>query len=585
MNYKIILVKEYPPSKRTSIKSKVLKVLFFAAEAVPLVKSGGLADSVGNLCKALAKKGIKIEVVLPKHGIINQRLYQYKDRGALNEEAITAYHIQKFLNDNIFWRQSLFADPEQHNEVFVSRAKIFNEPSTENLDFILLSTKNYRYFGQTDPLYFGAKDNIRFNIYNWLAAAYLKVIDKIYKEPTTITHFNDWQTGFIHFYNNELTEGNSPPSLFTIHNMSYVYRLNMKYFNECSGSMGDKYPYIFDPLHPRGMHIKDQMCPLAAGMKSANLISTVSGNHLYELITDPTISKDYYEIINFLNRENRLRAIHNGYGEDFEISKFNNNQDPQNVNDLMEIKNIIKLDVQKELGLKIDENSMLIAYINRWADQKSYKETIEVMRMILQKNPHKNIQFVSMASPHDFEIDKKIGKKIGQSKAGAEFLKLQEEFPQLISIDITYNERLSYMLYAASDLMLLPSKNEPGGITDKIGFANGTLTLVNDVGGLHDSIAPTYGDPEHQIGFVFKGKDKGESYFNKTFNKTKFITRFYKELKNAIDIFFNHKNIWNKFVWNAYNERYKYQWDPIAELYIALYEELLSNQSNNIKHY
>lgn len=122
---------------------------------------------------------------------------------------------------------------------------------------------------------------------------------------------------------------------------------------------------------------------------------------------------------------------------------------------------------------------------------------------------------------------------------------------------IYYNENEARRLYAASDILLMPSELEPCGSAQMIAMRYGSLPLVRKVGGLKDTVIAYNDDKEHANGFAFENIDQNEMY---------------EALNRALKLYYQDEDEFNRVLKNAMNS--DYGWEKTAEKYIELYKSL-----------
>ena len=126
---------------------------------------------------------------------------------------------------------------------------------------------------------------------------------------------------------------------------------------------------------------------------------------------------------------------------------------------------------------------------------------------------------------------------------------------------IKFDRRLSKQIYAAADIFLMPSKSEPCGLVQMIACSYGTVPLVRNVGGLHDSIRP-YGE-ENANGFRFDNFNAHDMLFT---------------LKDALHLYYDAPKEWDALRRSAM--RSDFRWKNSAEEYLKIYAQLCGEKGN-----
>ena len=140
-----------------------------------------------------------------------------------------------------------------------------------------------------------------------------------------------------------------------------------------------------------------------------------------------------------------------------------------------------KLALQHALGLRVDSAVPLFGMVARLTDQKGIGLMLANMHRWLKRT---NAQFVF------------LGK--GLPKYEQALTRIAEKFPSCVAARIIFSERFSHQIYAGSDFFFMPSLFEPSGLGQMIAMRYGTIPIVRDTGGLHDSVR------HMQTGIVFK---------------------------------------------------------------------------------
>ena len=123
------------------------------------------------------------------------------------------------------------------------------------------------------------------------------------------------------------------------------------------------------------------------------------------------------------------------------------------------------------IGLE-DNGDMLVGVISRLTNQKGFDLLLNVYHQILRKKA----KLVIIGS--------------GESKYEYAFRIMEKEYPSRVRYFCVYNEELAHKVYAACDLMLMPSLFEPCGLSQLIAMRYGTLPLVRETGGLLETVEP-----------------------------------------------------------------------------------------------
>jgi len=407
-----------------------MKVLYVVSEAVPFIKSGGLADVAGSLPKALVAEGVDARVILPKYSSIPEEFRNQMEHVA---------HITVPVS----WR-----------EKYAGVEKLVYEGVTYYF------VDNEEYF-KRDGMYGYMDDAERFSFFS---RAVLNLLPSIDFWPDVINS-NDWHAALVNVFLKLEHNGDERyeriKTVFSIHNLKYqgifdknimgdVLGLDWKYFNN-----GD-------------LEFHDSVNFMKGGIVYADLISTVSRTYAEE------IQYEFYgEHMEGLLRSRRdsLRGIVNG----IDVDLYNPATDKYlfenfDINS-MEKKLENKVKLQEQLGLPVGRNIPLIGMVSRLVEAKGLELIIRILDELLA---HEECQFVIL----------------GTGDKGYEdwFRDLQWRHPNKVSVNIYFSNELAQRIYGSSDIFLMPSVYEPCGIGQMIALRYGTVPIVRETGGLKDTV-------------------------------------------------------------------------------------------------
>ena len=406
-------------------------VLFVAAECAPLAKTGGLADVVGTLPKTLRPLGIEARVMIPYHRIIKEK---YRDQ---------VEHLFHFYVD-LGWR---------HEYAGI-------EKLTVN-DTVVYLVDSEMYFG--GPIYRGGMAEIE--QYAFFVRAVLEAMPKLDFVPE-IVHCNDWHTGMIPMLARTQYRGRMQEKmkyLISIHNIAFQGWCG---FDMCSDLLG------VDPAYYTPEFIELNGCAdfLKAGCVFSDRINTVSPTYAEEIKT-AYYGEGLQGILNA--RSAQLWGILNGIDTDaFDPEKEKNLPANFSVNDLAG-KSVCKKALQEKMGLDPVPDVPILSMVMRMTEQKGFELVMEQLDDMMQ---NENLQFVLLGS--------------GDARY-EEFMRgAQARYPGRLGIYLGYNEELAHLIYAGSDLFLMPSRFEPCGLSQMIAMRYGCLPIVRETGGLKDSVIP-----------------------------------------------------------------------------------------------
>lgn len=409
------------------------KVLYVASEAVPFIKTGGLADVVGSLPKCFPKEYFDVRVVIPKYACMKQ---EFKDQ---------LHYITNFYMD-LNWRQ-------QYVGIF--------EMEYEGIKFYFID--NEEHFSGDKPYYGMPGDLEKFAFFSKAALSILPVIDF----RPDIIHCHDWQTGLIPVYLKERFQGSDfyrgIKSVMTIHNLKFQGVWDIKTVKSITG-LSD---YFFTPDK---LEANKDANYLKGGLVYADAITTVSNTYAEEIKT-PFYGEGLDGLMQA--RSNSLRGIVNG----IDYAEYNPETDAMiamnyNAKTFRKEKVKNKTALQEELGLEVNPKAMMLGVVSRLTDQKGFDLIAYMMDELCQDA----IQLVVLGT--------------GEEKYENMFRHFAWKYDKKVSANIYYSEAMSHKIYAAADAFLMPSLFEPCGLSQLMSLRYGTLPIVRETGGLKDTVQP-----------------------------------------------------------------------------------------------
>ncbi|MBQ5735996.1 MAG: glycogen synthase GlgA [Lachnospiraceae bacterium] len=421
-------------------------VLFITSEAVPFIKTGGLADVAGSLPKYFDKEKYDVRVILPKYMCMKQ---EYKD--------MLRYRTHFYLD--IAWKT-------QYVGVL--------ETEYEGVKFYFID--NEYYFSGQAPYGDTKWDIEKFAFFSKAALSAMPLLDF----RPDIVHCHDWQTGLVPVYLKErFHEGEffrDIKSIMTIHNLKFQGVWDIDTVKNISGLS----EYFFTP--DKLESYKDGNL-LKGGLVYADKITTVSETYAQEIKTD-----FYGEGLNGLMcaRSNDLWGIVNG----IDYNVYNPATDRyivKNYNQITfrkeKIKN--KRALQAELGLEQNDKVFMIGIVSRLTDQKG----LDLIQCVMDELCNDAVQIVVLGT--------------GEARYENMFRHFAWKYGNKVSANIYYSEEMSHKIYSSCDAFLMPSLFEPCGLSQLMSLRYGTVPIVRETGGLKDTVEP-YNEYESKgTGFSF----------------------------------------------------------------------------------
>lgn len=428
-----------------------MRVLHVVPELFPVLKTGGLADVAAALPPAQALRGIDARILLPGYRSVHAAAEQY-------ETVMT--------DPGLFW-----GGPAQ---IVLCRLRGVEVPV-----YILDSTGLFDRPGgpYIAPSGEDWPDNhLRFAALGW-AAAWLARDHGPHHWRPDIVHGHDWQAGLAPAYMAHDPATWGVRTVMTIHNIAYQGFFPAGVFPDLA-------------LPPRayavgGVEFYNGVGFLKAGLYYANKITTVSRTYAHE-IQGFEAGNGFDGLLR--TRSHDLVGILNGV----DYHHWNPASDrhlPRSYDlDHMEGKAACKAELQRRLGLDIDPEAPLFGVVGRLAWLKG----MDLMLGAVTAMVHAGAQLAVLGN-------------------GAHYLEegfrwVQAVFPGRIGCYIGFDESMSHLIQGGSDVILVPSRTEPCGLTQLYGLRYGTLPLVRRVGGLAETVVNA--EPHHladgtATGFVF----------------------------------------------------------------------------------
>jgi starch synthase len=411
-----------------------MKIAFVSSEAVPFVKTGGLADVSGALPKALENLGCELKVYIPKYSIVDDSKFDLRYRSDLGEIQIkVAGQIRvikifqsKLPNSNVI---IIFIDCPY----YFNRNSIYTNDKDEDERFILFSK--------------GVLESMRME-----------------KWAPDIIHCNDWQTGLIPLYIKDNYKGedifSKTKSLFSIHNIGYQGRFPKSTI--VKADLNEKYYFREGPVE-----IDNTFSFLKTGLWFADIITTVSETYAKEILT-PEYGAGLENVL--ILKRNSLYGILNGVDySDWDPSFDKYLRFHYSVNDLSgKLKN--KEYLLNYFKLKFDENIPLIGIVSRLTGQKGFNIFTQALPDLIKLKA----QWIIIGE----------GEEIYENMIKTVTMK----FPEKVASYIGFNNEFSHLVEAGSDMFLMPSHYEPCGLTQIYSLKYGTVPIVRKTGGLADTI-------------------------------------------------------------------------------------------------
>jgi starch synthase len=424
-----------------------VNIVFAASECVPFSKTGGLADVVGALPKALAELGHSVSVYLPK----------YKQTKIVNPKTLLSSVTIPFDDK---YRFCSILDGGKHAGVqfyFIDYPPFFNRDS-------LYGTPAGDYPDNAE----------RFALYSRAVLEGSKILG-----APDVFHCHDWQSALVPvLLRSSYVEDpvfRSVSTVFTIHNIGYQGIFP-----------ADTLPLLmlsWDLFTIDKMEFWGKANFLKGGIVFSNYVTTVSKKYSQEIQT-PEFGFGLDGVLR--ERSATVTGILNGV----DYSEWSPEKDrfiaqpysPQN----LEGKQICKRDLLKQFGIAPGNLDLpVIGIISRFAGQKGFDLIAEIANE-LARLPVIVTALGSGDKPYE-EL----------------FRKLNKQLPEKFAVKIAYDNALAHKVEAGADMFLMPSRYEPCGLNQMYSLKYGTVPIVRATGGLDDTIESWDAAKGRGTGFKF----------------------------------------------------------------------------------
>jgi starch synthase len=470
------------------------RVLLCTSEAVPFVKTGGLADVAGALPLALARLGHDVRLALPGYAEIDPK--------------ITSRPVGRGF-DLLIGEKPVVVTMEQSDALPGVPTYLVKCPE---------------YFGRTG-LYGRPDDPERFGLF---CLAMLEFIKDSKWRPDVI-HCNDWQTALIPVFLKR-RYGEDPAlskigTLLTIHNLAYQGVFEPPAL-EAIGL--DQSLFTVD-----GLEFYGNVNFLKGGLLFADVLNTVSKTYAQEIQT-PEYGERLEGVL--VKRRADLYGILNGvdYVEwDPATDGFiEANYDATN----LAPKDANKAALQRRYNLPERADLPVFGLVSRFAGQKGLDILAEVLPHLLQLEAQ--FVFLGTGEPHYEELLSSLARR----------------FPDKMGVSLAFDNPLAHLIYAGSDMFLMPSRYEPCGLGQIISLRYGTIPVVRSTGGLADTITDFKPESREGNGFAFED-----------YSAAALMGAMARGMMT-----FGAKPLWSRLIQNAM--ACDFSWDRSAQEYETLYQ-------------
>jgi len=413
----------------------MMRVLHVCTEIYPLLKTGGLADVAGALPAAQVRAGVDARVLVPgfpalRAGILDQQLV------AQLAPAFGARAIRLYCG----------VLPDSGVLAYVIDAPdLYDRPGNPYAD-----ADNVAY----------ADNHRRFALLGWVAARLAEGLDSYWRAQ--VVHGHDWHAGLAPAYLRAAEQAGGrtlAASVFTVHNLAYQGNFPRHAFGELALPA-----HFFDV---NGIEFHGQCSFLKAGLFYADKLTTVSPTYAREIQgreqgcgLDGLLHDRVRDVSGILNGVDE--SVWNPALDALIAAPFNASA--------MAGKRTCKAALQQEAGLAIDADAPLFCVVSRLSEQKGLHLLLAALPEIVRRGGQ-----IMLLGSGDAALESAL-------RAAA------VAHPHAVAVTIGYDEQLAHRIIAGSDVIVVPSRFEPCGLTQLYGLKYGTLPLVRRVGGLADTV-------------------------------------------------------------------------------------------------
>ncbi|MCA1959567.1 MAG: glycogen synthase GlgA [Desulfomonile sp.] len=479
-------------------------MLMLTPEATPFAQTGGLGEVMAALPAELVELGVDVDVLMPKYRGIT------RDRFPLQKQDVT---VTVDLNARPvpagFWE---YKDPRGVRYIFLENDAYYDREG-------LYGTKRKDY-----------EDNAERFVFLTRAAIEMTLALGVHYD---VFHCHDWQAALTPVYLRTLFAGEEilreSASVMTIHNLGYqgvFWHLDM--------------PLVgvgWEFFNPAQMEFHGRLNFLKSGIVFADEVNTVSPGYREEILT-PEYGCGLEGVLQ--EKAAHVSGILNGVN----YSVWDPATDPfiaahYSPKDLAP-KAACKADLQRIADLRVRPDVPLIGMVTRLSTQKG----MDILESAFDSLMMEDIQLVILGT--------------GEARFHDSLVEYVTRYPQKTGVFLRYDDELAHKIFAGSDILLVPSRYEPCGLTQLYALKYGTVPIVRATGGLNDSVVEF--DPAHDsgTGFKFSAPDP---------------VALEEAVMRAINVYKNGPSAWKRLMVRGMNE--DFSWSRSARAYRRLYDKAL----------
>jgi starch synthase len=483
-----------------------VNILMIAGEVAPYAKTGGLGEVMAALPKAVRRLGHDVRVFMPRYGAIDRQKYPLVPIGKMMNLSVGGEKTP------ISFAASILA--QEVPIYFLESEKYF--PSTQAAIY--------------DP----KRGNLPFYAFNLSVFHLLETLDWV----PDIIHVHDWHAGLIPNIIRYLP-ANSPfagiATVETIHNSAYVAIADQWSIPKSERDCGEGSP-------PEDAEKVRYINFLKRGIANADIITTVSEQYAKELLI-PRTSHGLSDVL--APRARVFFGIRNGVDYSYWNPMFDGYLPVNYDHEILHRKYDNKRALQHRLNLPILDVPIL-SMNSRITEQKGFSLVFDIFDELMAKG----VQLVV----------------VGDAAAGAYEETLTDKmkvFPNQVSFR-PYSDELGSLLYAGSDIFLMPSLFEPSGLGQLVSLRYGTIPVVRRTGGLADTISDYNNQNRTGNGFVF------DAYTGEALREA---------IWRALDLWSQKEKWWNLML---HSMALSYSWEIPAKKYVRIYKAAIKEKAGKV---
>ena len=483
-----------------------MRVLHVCSEVYPLLKTGGLADVAAALPPALANAGCDVRLLVPGFPAFTENL---------RDSSLQAELPARFGATSV--RLYLSSFPKTGIKIyFIDAPGLFDRHGNPYLD-----EHNRDY----------ADNHRRFALLGWMAAQLAQGLDLSWQPQ--VVHGHDWHAGLAPAYLRAAEQWHGrrlAGTVLTIHNLAYQGMFPPHVFGEL------ELPGHFFSMY--GLEFHNQVSFMKAGLFYSDKLTTVSPTYARE-IQQPeqgcgldgllkTRAADLHGILNGVDTAIWNPATDRAIPVNYDI-------------DSLQRKVECKTALQQEMGLRVQSDAPLFVVVSRLTEQKGLTLVLSGLNEIMERGGQ-----IAVLGSGDVGIE-------------SAFKEAARAHPESIAVHLGYDEARSHRIIAGGDVILVPSRFEPCGLTQLYGLLYGTLPLVRRVGGLADTVVDCSLEnmaDNSATGFVF------DQFDSQSFNNA---------VRRAFALY-NRKDEWRCV--QQQGMRQHFSWDVAAKAFMSLYQQI-----------